>query len=95
VPAVYIANVRPGSPVTAHRSRGSPPTRSPVASTALNAQVDAATRQVKVYVRVPNPGTAWWAGCSASGAVAEPGGSPCRAIAIPSAGLRAEGDRSW
>jgi len=92
VPAVYVGSVRPGSPV-----RLSVSGYADVAVTGrvarVNAQADAATRQVKVYVRVPNPGSRLVGGLFASGAVVTR--ESRRALAIPGAALRDAGGGTW
>jgi RND family efflux transporter MFP subunit len=56
----------------------------------INAAVDEATRQVKVYVRVPNSGAKLVGGLFASGSVVTQ--EARETLAAPSAGIRGEGD---
>jgi len=87
VPSENIARVRAGAPVrlsvpgfpegsiTGHVAR-------------VNAEVDPATRQVRVYVRVPNPGGRLVGGLFASGQVVT--GEARAALAVPRAGVRTD-----
>ncbi|HVH67237.1 MAG TPA: efflux RND transporter periplasmic adaptor subunit [Gemmatimonadales bacterium] len=87
VPSEYIGSVRPGAPVTlvvtgvADGGLGGRVAR-------INATVDEATRQVKVYVTVPNRGGRLVGGLFASGRVVlrELKG----AVAVPQAALRTD-----
>lgn len=85
VPSEYVADVRVGAPavlaVTGVKGAGA---TARVAR--VNATADAATRQVKVYVKVPNPDGRIVAGLFASGRVVirEAKG----ALAVPRAGVR-------
>ncbi len=85
VPSEYVADVRVGSPasltVTGQDGAG---VTARVAR--VNATADAATRQVKVYVKVPNGGGRIVAGLFASGRVVTH--EVKNALAVPSAGVR-------
>ncbi len=89
VPSEYVASLHPGSPVrlsVAGFSDGS--LRGKVAR--VNAQADAATRQVKVYVNVPNADRRLVGGLFASGNVVTREAK--RVLAVPTAAIRREGD---
>lgn len=89
VPSEYVAALRPGAPVrlsVAGFTDGS--LRGKVAR--VNAQADAATRQVKVYVNVPNADRRLVGGLFASGNVVTHEAK--HVLAIPTAALRREGE---
>lgn len=89
VPSEYVASLHPGSPVrlsVAGFPDGS--LRGKVAR--INAQADAATRQVKVYVNVPNADRRLVGGLFASGNVVTREAK--HVLAVPSAAIRHEGD---
>jgi RND family efflux transporter MFP subunit len=89
VPSEYIGSVRPGAPVTlvvtgiSDGGLGGRVAR-------VNATVDEATRQVKVYVTVPNRGGRLVGGLFASGRVVLH--QLKGAIAVPQAALRSDAD---
>lgn len=92
VPSEYVALVRAGSPVALEVtgvSAGEVGGR--VAR--VNATADPATRQVKVYVHVPNAGGRLVGGLFASGNVITQ--QSRSALAIPTAGLRRDGDSTF
>jgi len=89
VPSEYVASLHPGSPVrlsVAGFADGS--LRGKVAR--VNAQADAATRQVKVYVNVPNADRRLVGGLFASGNVVTR--EARHVLAVPTAAIRHEGD---
>jgi membrane fusion protein (multidrug efflux system) len=89
VPSEYVSALRPGAPVrlsVAGFPDGS--LRGKVAR--VNAQADAATRQVKVYVNVPNAERRLVGGLFASGNVVTHEAK--HVLAVPTAALRREGD---
>lgn len=92
VPSEFATRVRPGSEVALDVTGfGSGEVRGKVAR--VNATADEATRQVKVYVSVPNGGGRLVGGLFASGTVVSQRASGV--LAIPVAGVRSEGDARW
>lgn len=92
VPSEYVRLVRPGSPVrldVAGFEAGTIQGR--VAR--VNSQADAATRQVKVYVNVPNHGARLVGGLFATGSVVTK--EARKVLAVPSAALRHDGDATF
>jgi RND family efflux transporter MFP subunit len=92
VPGEHAAAVRRGAPVRLAVSGWSGRTIEGVIAR-VNAAVDPATRQVKLYVSVPNPGGALVGGLYATGTVVTsraPG-----ALAVPLAALHGAGDSLW
>ncbi|MEQ1832450.1 MAG: efflux RND transporter periplasmic adaptor subunit, partial [Candidatus Eisenbacteria bacterium] len=92
VPSEYVRLVRPGSPVrldVAGFEAGSIEGR--VAR--VNTQADAATRQVKVYVNVPNHGARLVGGLFATGSVVTK--EARKVLAVPSAALRHDGEATF
>jgi membrane fusion protein (multidrug efflux system) len=85
VPSEYVPMIRPGAPVVLSVS-GFPAgsIRGKVAR--LNSTADEATRQVKVYVAVPNPGGQLVGNLFASGDIVTE--HAARVLAVPSAALR-------
>jgi RND family efflux transporter MFP subunit len=91
VPSEYVSLVRPGAAVDLDVTGSSERVSGKVAR--VNATADAATRQVKVYVNVPNPGGRLVGGLFASGNVVTR--ESRKAIAVPTAGVRREGDATF
>lgn len=92
VPSEYVRLLRPGAPVrldVAGFDAGS--IKGQVAR--VNAQADAATRQVKVYVNVPNGNGRLVGGLFASGSVVTK--EARKVLAVPNAAIRHEGDASY
>jgi len=92
VPSEYVRLVRPGAPVRLDVTgfeAGS--IRGRVAR--VNAQADPATRQVKVYVHVPNGDGRLVAGLFASGHVVTR--EARKVLAVPSAAVRHDGDAAF
>jgi membrane fusion protein, multidrug efflux system len=88
VPSEYASRVRRGAPVALAVTGGSSePVSGRIAR--VNATVDAATRQVKVYVRVANAARRLVGGLFATGRVVVTQVSG--AVAVPRAALRADG----
>lgn len=91
VPSEYVAMVRPGAAVRLDVTGASGEIDGRVAR--VNSTADPATRQVKVYVRVPNAGGRLVGGLFASGQVLTR--QARSALAVPSAAVREEGGRPW
>ncbi|NOT34636.1 MAG: efflux RND transporter periplasmic adaptor subunit [Candidatus Eisenbacteria bacterium] len=92
VPSETALRVRPGSTVRLSVSGWSgAPIEGKVAR--VNAAVDPATRQLKIYVRVPNANGKLVGGLYASGAVVTERVE--RALAVPLAAVRGDGDSLW
>ncbi|MCE9600771.1 MAG: efflux RND transporter periplasmic adaptor subunit [Gemmatimonadetes bacterium] len=92
VPSEYVRVVRPGAAVrldVAGFDAGS--IRGQVAR--VNSQADAATRQVKVYVNVPNGNGRLVGGLFASGSVVTK--EARKVLAVPNAAIRHEGDEAY
>jgi RND family efflux transporter MFP subunit len=85
VPTQYVASVRPGSPVQLSVT-GYPAGSIGGRVARVNATADPATRQVKVYVSVPNPGGRLVGGLFASGNVVTR--QSRHTLAVPSAAVR-------
>lgn len=88
IPSEYVPLVKPGAPVTLSVTgwdAGS--IRGRVAR--VNATADAATRQVKVYVSVPNPGERLVGDLFASGSIVTE--HAAQVLAVPSAAVRSDG----
>jgi RND family efflux transporter MFP subunit len=92
VPSEYAAQVRPDAPVVLAVTGARGGSLSGRVSR-VNATVDPATRQVKVYVTLENPGGRLVGGLYASGRVVlnEVKG----AIAVPAAALHADGSQAY
>lgn len=92
IPSEFVPQIRIGSPVRldvtgyAHDSVAGHVAR-------INAAVDEATRQVKIYVRVPNPGMKLVGGLFASGTVVTR--EVRETIAAPTAGVRTDGGQQF
>ena len=85
VPSEHIAKVRVGAPVVLTvTGYGQGPVTGHVAR--VNAEADPTTRQVRVYVQVPNPGGRLVGGLFASGRVVT--AEARAALAVPRAGVR-------
>jgi len=92
VPSEYAAEVRVGAPVVlAVTGAGDAGLGGRVSR--VNATVDAATRQVKVYVTVPNPGTRLFGGLFASGRIVLR--QVKGAVAVPQAAVRRDAGTSY
>jgi RND family efflux transporter MFP subunit len=91
VPSEHVALVRPGAAVRLTVTGASGEIDGRVAR--VNATADPATRQVKVYVRVPNAGGRLVGGLFASGQVLTR--QARSALAVPSAAVREDGGRPW
>jgi len=92
VPSEYVRLVRPGAPVRLDVTGFEAGTiRGRVAR--VNAQADPATRQVKVYVHVPNGDGRLVAGLFASGHVVTR--EARKVLAVPSAAVRHDGDAAF
>lgn len=92
VPSEFATSVRSGSEVTLDVTGfAAGEVRGKVAR--VNATADEATRQVKVYVTVPNPNGRLVGGLYASGSVISR--RAAGVLAIPVAGVRTEGDARW
>jgi RND family efflux transporter MFP subunit len=87
VPSEFAPRVRRGAPVTL-RVTGATDAGLGGRITRVNAAVDAATRQLKVYVAVPNRGERLVGGLYASGRVIL--GQARAALAVPQAGVRTD-----
>lgn len=87
VPSEFAARVRRGAPVML-RVSGAPDAGLGGRITRVNAAVDPATRQLKVYVAVPNRGERLVGGLYASGRVIL--GQAHGALAVPQAGIRTD-----
>ncbi len=91
VPSDYIAQVRIGAPVTlAVSGFGDAAISGRVAR--INATADPATRQVKVYATVPNPGGRLVGDLYATGAVVV--GRATNALSVPAPAVRREDSRA-
>ena len=89
VPSEYVSSLRPGAAVRLSVAGFSDSSiRGKVAR--VNAQADAATRQVKVYVNVPNADRRLVGGLFATGSVITH--EARHVLAVPSAAIRHEGD---
>ncbi len=91
VPSEFVALVRPGAPVRLTVSGASGKIAGRVAR--VNATADPATRQVKVYVRVPNGSGRLVGGLFASGEVVTK--QVRSALAVPTEAVRSGDDGSW
>lgn len=91
VPSEHVAQVRPGAPVRLSVSGASGGIEGRVAR--VNATADPATRQVKVYVRVPNGSGRLVGGLFASGQVLTR--QARAALAVPAAAVRDAGSEPW
>ncbi len=91
VPSEYVSMVRPGSPVELEVTGADRQVEGKVAR--VNTTADPATRQVKVYVTVPNPGGRLVGGLFASGDVITK--QSRSALAAPTAAVRHDGDASF
>lgn len=91
VPSEYVALVRPGAAVRLTVTGASGEIDGRVAR--VNTTADPATRQVKVYVRVPNGGGRLVGGLFASGQVLTR--QARSALAVPSAAVREEAGGTW
>lgn len=92
VPSEFVPQIRAGSPV--RLTVTGQPTGAVVGRVArINAAVDEATRQVKVYVSVPNPGGRLVGGLFASGSVVTR--EAAGALAAPAAAIRGAGDATF
>ncbi len=89
VPSEYVAGVQPGAPM-AVAVTGLPDARVSGRVSRVNATVDPATRQVRVYVTVPNPGGRLVGGLFASGRIVLR--QVQGAVAVPLAGVRTDRD---
>lgn len=91
VPSEHVAHVRPGAPVrlTVTGAEGEIDGR----VSRVNATADPATRQVKVYVRVPNAGGRMVGGLFASGQVLTR--QSRSALAVPAAAVRGDDGAAW
>jgi RND family efflux transporter MFP subunit len=87
VPSEFAPRVRRGAPVTL-RVTGAPDAGLGGRIARVNAAVDPATRQLKVYVAVPNRGARLVGGLYASGRVIL--GQARGALAVPQAGVRTD-----
>ena len=92
VPAEYVKDVRVGVPVALEVS-GSTAGSLEGRVARVNATADPATRQVKVYVRVPNPGGRLVAGLFASGNIVTSRAKD--ALAVPAAAVRDDAGRAY
>ncbi|HTO89807.1 MAG TPA: efflux RND transporter periplasmic adaptor subunit [Candidatus Sulfotelmatobacter sp.] len=92
VPSEFIPHIRVGSPVRLNVS-GFPAGSVQGHVARVNAAVDAATRQVKVYVNVPNPGGRLVGGLFASGSIVTE--ESRQALAAPASGVRGQGDATY
>lgn len=92
VPSEFVPQIRPGSAVRLSVT-GYPAGAVAGRVARINAAVDAATRQVKIYVNVPNPGGKLVGGLFASGSVVtrEARG----ALAAPAAAIHEEGGATF
>lgn len=92
VPSAHVPFLAPGMPVRLDVS-GFPAggVRGRVAR--VNATADPATRQVKVYVRVPNPGGRLVGGLFASGSIVTK--EAVRALAVPGAAVHDADGEAW
>jgi len=92
VPSEFVPQIRAGSPVRLTVT-GFPAGGVTGRVARINAAVDAATRQVKVYVRVPNPGGRLVGGLFASGSVVTR--EATGALASPAAAIRGTGEATF
>lgn len=91
VPSEYVALVRPGAAVRLSVTGATGDLDGRVAR--VNATADPATRQVKVYVRVPNAGGRLVGGLFASGQVLTR--QARSALAVPSEAVRDDAGKAW
>lgn len=91
VPSEYVALLRPGAAVKLAVTGASGDLDGRVAR--VNTTADPATRQVKVYVRVPNAGGRLVGGLFASGQVLTR--QARSALAVPSEAVRDDGGKAW
>ena len=92
VPSEYVSQIRPGAPVALTVTGiADPGLGGRVAR--VNATVDAATRQVKVYVAVPNAAGRLVGGLYASGRIVL--NQVKGAVSVPLAAVRQDGDKSY
>jgi RND family efflux transporter MFP subunit len=87
VPSEYVAQIRVGAPV-ALSVPGFPEGSVSGRVARVNAEADPATRQVRIYVQVPNPGSRLVGGLFASGRVVT--GQEKAMLAVPRAGVRTD-----
>ena len=92
VPSEFIPHIHVGAPVRLNVS-GFPAGAVQGKVARVNAAVDAATRQVKVYVQVPNPGGKLVGGLYASGSIVTE--ESRQALAAPAPGIRGEGSATY
>ncbi len=92
VPSEYVTRVRVGAPVALTLSGFGPGAITGTVAR-VNATADPATRQVKVYVRVPNPRGTLVGGLYAQGVIVT--GAAHDALAVPDAAVRAQGDSAF
>lgn len=92
VPSEFIPHIKVGAPVRLSVS-GFPAGGVQGHIARVNAAVDAATRQVKVYVNVPNPGGKLVGGLYASGSIVTE--ESRQALAAPASSVRGEGDATF
>ena len=93
VPSQYAGQLKPGAPVTLNVTGLGSEAGAAGKVSRINAAVDPSTRQVKLYVTVPNPRHRMVGGLFASGRVVlrEARG----VLAVPSAGVRQDGEKSY
>ena len=92
VPSEFVRLVKPGAPVRLDIS-GFPNGSITGAVARVNATADPATRQVKVYVSVPNPKGTLVGGLYAGGVIVT--GAARAALAVPDAALKTQGDSTF
>lgn len=92
IPSEFVPQIAVGSPVNLSVT-GYPAGSIRGRVARINAAVDPATRQVKVYVRVANPGGKLVGGLFASGTIVTQ--EARGAVAAPSAAVRTEGDQQF
>jgi len=92
VPSEFIPHIQVGAPVRLNVP-GFPAGAVQGKVARVNAAVDAATRQVKVYVHVPNPGGKLVGGLYASGNIVTE--ESRQALAAPASGVRGEGASTY
>jgi len=92
IPSEFVRLVKPGAPVRLDIS-GFPAGALSGTVARVNATADPATRQVKVYVAVPNANGALVGGLYAHGVVVT--GEALSALAVPDAAVRREGDSTF
>jgi RND family efflux transporter MFP subunit len=92
VPSEFVRLVKPGAPVRLEVGGFPNGTLTGVVAR-VNATADPATRQVKVYVSVPNPTGALVGGLYAQGVIVT--GAARGALAVPDAAVRVQGDSTF